>query len=327
MRLYLAIGAVGAVILSATPGCQAPGDTLSGEIKVDGSSTVYLITEAMATSFKVQHPRVRMTVGISGTGGGMKKMAAGEIDIADASRAIRPKERDACKEELLELQVAMDGLAVVIHRDNTWARNLTIAQLRAIWHESSTVRLWSDVDPSWPAREIQLYGAGPDSGTFDYFTEVVNGKEKNSRKDYQAVEDDNVIVQGVLGSIDALGYLGLAYYEEHAGSIGVAAIAPTKDGPFVAPTRESVLEGKYKPLSRPLYIYVKKSSLRRPEVREFVRFYLRRDDLVGQSGYVENSPRTQFHQQMKLEAAIAEIDAASRSPRSASNRIHAEGQP
>jgi len=284
---------------------------LTGEIRIDGSSTVYLISEAMATRFKQLHPKVNITVGISGTGGGFKKFANGETDIQDASRPIRPPEIEACKKNgirYLELQVAFDGLAVVIHPENTWARKMTVEQLRKIWHPETAAKKWSDVDPTWPNQPIVLFGAGPDSGTFDYFTEVICGKEKVSRSDYQASEDDNNTVRGVAGNKYALGYFGVAYYEENRDKLQVVAIAPRAGEEYVLPTPENVLSGKYRPLGRPLFIYVRLDSLRRPEVREFVRFYLRRGDIVDSSKYIRLPARLQNQQQQKLEKTLASLD-------------------
>ena len=307
--------------LGLVGGCSsAPPGTLSGEVKADGSSTVYLITEAMASQFKRRHPWVNLSVGISGTGGGFKKFAAGETDLSDASRKIKPEEVKKCHAngiDFVEFQVAWDGLTVIIHPDNYWAREMTVEQLRKIWHPDVTgedpakrftnAKKWSDVDPTWPPEEIKLFGAGPDSGTFDYFTEAINGKERVSRKDYEASENDNVTAQGVAGDKYALGYFGLAYYEENKDKVAAVAVAAKAGAPFVAPSRETVLNQIYKPLSRPLFVYAKTSSLGRPEVAEFLRFYLRRNDLVTQSGYIDLNVRGRMQQQEKLEKALAEI--------------------
>lgn len=303
---------IAALVSLGLVGGPAPvrADELKGEIKIDGSSTVYLITEAVASAFKKERPNVRVTVGISGTGGGFKKFSAGETDISDASRPIKPTEVEACKKngvDYVELQVAWDGLSVVIHPQNSWAKKMTVAQLRKIWHPDEAARKWSDVDPSWPAEPIKLYGAGPDSGTFDFFTEAINGKEKLSRKDYTPSEDDNVLVSGVAGNKYAMGYFGLAYYEENKDKLGIVAVAAKDGGPYVLPTEKTVLNKSYKPLGRPLFIYVKKTSLKRPEVQEFVRFYLRRADLVGQAKYVKTSTRIRNEQVDKLEAALKEL--------------------
>jgi len=285
---------------------RSAGQRLTGEIKGDGSSTVYLITEAMAANFKRQYPEVRISVGISGTGGGFKKFAAGETDINNASRRIRPAEQEACRKngiDSLELQVAWDGLSVVVHSENIWARKMTVEQLRKIWHPDTAARQWSDVASGWPNEEIRLFGPGPDSGTFDFFTEAVNGKEKLSRKDYLASEDDNIIVQGVAGNRFAVGYFGLAYYEANKDKLGLVAIAAEPSGEYVLPSTESVLTHTYKPLSRPLLVYVNRASLKRPEVEEFVRFCLRRSDLVRTAKFIPLTDRQQLLQQEKFEEA------------------------
>lgn len=307
LRLAVVVGLFGTQLDAAV----FAQDKLSGDIKIDGSSTVYLITEAMAVNFKKLHPDLKVSVGISGTGGGFKKFAQGETDISDASRPIRKQEADVCRQngvEYLELQVAWDGLTVVIHPENTWARQMTVEQLRKIWHPDSAVKKWSDVDANWPSEEIKLYGAGPDSGTFDYFTEAINGKEKICRKDYQASEDDNVLVNGVAGNKFALGFFGLAYYEENKTKIKDVAIAAKAGNPYVEPTPTTVLSGAYKPLSRPLFIYVKKSALQRPEIRAFVEFYLRRADLVATSKYVKMNARQQAAQRTKFQQATKNLN-------------------
>ena len=278
-----------------------------GEIQCDGSSTVYLITEAMATNFKKQFPDVQISVGISGTGGGFKKFSAGETDLSDASRKIKPAEHAACQKnniEYVELQVAWDGLTVIVHPDNTWARSLTVEQLKKIWHPDTAAKTWSDVNPAWPNQEIKLFGPGPDSGTFDFFTEAINGKEKVSRSDYQASEDDNTVVQGVAGNKYALGYFGLAYFEENKNKLQAVAIIAKEGDKAVLPSAETVLNKTYKPLARPLFIYVKKGSLKRPEVAEFVKFYLRRNDLVKSSKYIPLNQRQLTIQQETFEAAL-----------------------
>lgn len=298
-----------ALTLSATPGGLFGQDQLKGNIRVDGSSTVYLITESMATQYKTLHPGVNISVGISGTGGGFKKFAAGETDISDASRKIKPGEIEACKKnniDFTQLQVAWDGLAVVINKENTWATKMTVDQLKKIWHPESAAKKWSDVDPSWPNEPIILYGAGPDSGTFDYFTEAINGKEKLTRTDYNASEDDNTLVQGVSRNKYALGYFGMAYYDGHKDKLTAVAIAEKNGDPFVTPSIETVLANTYKPLSRPLFIYVKNSSLQRPDVRQFVEFYMRRTDLVAASKYVPLSNLQLRSQNAILKKAIGE---------------------
>lgn len=299
----------------ALGGCMgddlASKSPLRGEIKVDGSSTVYLITEAMAANFKSLHPLVNISVGISGTGGGFKKFANGECDIADASRKIKPGEAENCKKNGIafhEIQVAWDGLAVVIHPENTWARQMTVDQLRKIWHPESAVSKWSEVDPSWPNEPIMLYGAGPDSGTFDYFTEAVNGKEKVIRTDYTASEDDNTLVQGVSRNKYAIGFFGLAYYNANKTLIDAVAVAAKAGDPYILPSTETVLAGKYRPLSRPLFIYLRDHALTRPEIQAFTEFYLRRTDLVEASTFVPLSALQWWEQTSRLRGAIAQAN-------------------
>ena len=248
------------------------------QIKVDGSSTVYPITEAVAEQFQSQNKGVKVTVGVSGTGGGMKKFVRGEIDVVNASRPIKPDEAQQAKQggiEFIELPIAYDALTVVINPQNDWARTLTVAQLKKIWSPDAQGRVmsWRDVDPSFPDVPLKLYGPGTDSGTFEYFTEAVVGKAKSSRSDYTASEDDNVLVQGVSGDKGGLGYFGYAYYAENKGKINAAAIDGGK-GKAVLPSPDSVVDATYAPLSRPIFIYVKKDSLKRGEVQKFVEFYL-----------------------------------------------------
>ncbi|MBI2873614.1 MAG: PstS family phosphate ABC transporter substrate-binding protein [Firmicutes bacterium] len=273
------------------PSERSPGrsmEALNGTIKVDGSSTVFPITEAVAEEFNKLHPGVRVTVGISGTGGGFQKFTAGEIDISDASRPIKDSEKEGAGAggvEYIEIPVAFDGLSVVVNRANDWVDHLTVAELKKIWEPSSIVSRWNQVRPGWPDREIQLFGPGTDSGTFDYFTEAVIGKEDASRPDYTASEDDHVLVQGVAGNRGALGYFGYAYYQENAGRIKAVPI-DAGPGP-VPPSEETINNGTYAPLARPIFIYVNKESLKRPEVREFVRFYLTEGiRLIPQVGYI-----------------------------------------
>ena len=305
-RLRLALTAL--VLAALVPAARAQ---LKGEVKADGSSTVYLVTAAAASEFKKEQPNVRVSVGISGTGGGFQKFARGETDISNASRAIRPTEAADAKNNgiaFVEFQVAWDGLTVVIHPENTWARKMTVEQLRKIWHPDTAARKWSDVDPNWPNEEIKLFGAGPKSGTFDYFTEAINGKEKVSRKDYEASEDDNVLVKGVAGSKYALGYFGLAYYEANKNQVAAVAVKNPTTGEYIEPNVETVLKRVYQPLSRPLFVYARKDSLKRPEVQEFLRFYLRRlDDLAKTAKYVPLRPLDRTRQQSRLDAALKDV--------------------
>jgi phosphate transport system substrate-binding protein len=253
------------------------GDSkLSGTIKADGSSTVGPLTEAAAEQFQGANPNVRVTVGTSGTGGGFEKFCAGETDISDASRSIEDDEKSACQKEGInyeEIQVANDGLAVVVNNDNDFVKCLKVDQLKKIWDKGSKVQSWKDVDPSFPDEKIELYGPGTDSGTFDYFTEAINGEEGRSRTDYNASEDDNVTVQGVAGGAGGIGYFGLSYAEENSDKLKVVEI--DGGGGCVAPSVETVQSGDYKPLSRPLFIYPKAASLERPEVKAFVDDYIK----------------------------------------------------
>ena len=250
-------------------------------VKVDGSSTVYPITEAVAEEFqKAKKNAIKVTVGISGTGGGFKKFCRGEIDIANASRPILKKEMADCKAagvEYIELPVAFDALTVVMNPKNTFLKELTVEQLKAIWEPAAQGKIarWNQVNPAWPDAPIKLFGAGSDSGTFDYFTEAIVGKAKSSRGDYAASEDDNILVQGVSRDVNAIGYFGYAYYAENTGKLKAVPIVEKAGKPAVLPSEESVIKGTYQPLSRPIFIYINPKSLDKPEVREFVEFYMK----------------------------------------------------
>lgn len=265
---------------------------LTGTVTGDGSSTVFPITQAVAEEFTAENPGVQVSVGISGTGGGFEKFCNGETDIQDASRPIEQEEIDLCAKngvEYVELQVALDGLSVVVNPANDWASCLTVEQLKAIWGPGSEVSNWRQVDPSFPDRPLTLYGAGTDSGTFDYFTEAIVGEEGASRSDYTASEDDNVLVQGVAGDENALGYFGYAYYVENRDKLKVLAI----DGGAgcVEPMPETINDGSYSPLSRPLFVYVKKASLANPAVSAFMDYYMANSQaLVPDVGYIEVHP-------------------------------------
>jgi phosphate transport system substrate-binding protein len=264
------------------------GSTLGGVVSLDGSSTVFPISAAVAEEFLNVAPKVRVTVGVSGTGGGFKKFLAGEIDINDASRPISASEiAEAATHgvEYLEIPVAYDGLSVVVNPNNTWVDHLTIAELQLIWQTGSTVDSWDDIRPGWPAQPIRLYGAGTDSGTFDYFTEVINGEVGASRADYTASEDDNVLVLGIAGDEFALGYFGFAYYQENQDKLRVVPI-DSGSGP-VTPNPTTINDGTYAPLSRPLLVYLSKSGAAKPQVRAFMEFYLElAPQLVSEVGYV-----------------------------------------
>lgn len=261
-------------------------------IKIDGSSTVYPITEAVAEEFqKEKAGAVKVTVGISGTGGGFKKFVRGETDISNASRPILQKEIDAAKEagiEYIEIPVAFDALTVMVNPSNTWISQFTVAELKKMWSPEAEGQItrWNQVNPAWPDAPLKLYGAGPDSGTFDYFTEAINGKSKASRKDFTPSEDDNVLVQGIASDVNATGYFGLAYFEENKDKLKAVPVV-NKDGKPVLPGEETVKSGEYNPLARPIFIYVNKKSLDKPEVREFVNYYLKNaSELVTEVKYV-----------------------------------------
>jgi phosphate transport system substrate-binding protein len=248
-------------------------------VKIDGSSTVYPITEAVAEEFqKAKRNQIKVTVGISGTGGGFKKFCRGETDVSDASRPILQKEMADCRAagiEYYELPIAFDALTVVVHPKNNFIRQLTVAELKKMWEPAAqgNVTRWKQVNPAWPDAPMKLFGPGADSGTFDYFTEAVVGKAKSSRGDFTASEDDNVLVQGVARDVSALGYFGFAYYIENRDKLKAVPIVNDKGRP-VAPSLEAVVKGGYQPLSRPIFIYVSARSLGKPEVKEFVQFYL-----------------------------------------------------
>jgi phosphate transport system substrate-binding protein len=249
-------------------------------VKVDGSSTVYPVTEAVAEEFqKSKKNAVKVTVGISGTGGGFKKFCRAETDVANASRPILKKEMEDCKQagvSYIELPVAFDALTVVIHPQNDFVKQLSVAELKKMWEPSAQgkVKSWKEVNPAFPDVPLKLFGPGSDSGTFDYFTEAINGKSKASRGDYTASEDDNVLVQGVSRDKGAIGYFGFAYYIENQKKLKSVPIVAKDGAPAVAPSMEAVLKGTYQPLARPIFIYVNTKSLAKPEVKEFVDFYM-----------------------------------------------------
>lgn len=248
-------------------------------IKVDGSSTVYPITEGVAEEFQKANKGLKVTVGVSGTGGGFKKFCRDETDIQDASRPILKSEMELCKAagvEYYELPVAFDALTVVINPKNAWLKQATVAELKKMWEPAAQGKItrWNQVNPAWPDQPIKLFGAGADSGTFDYFTEAIVGKSKSSRGDFTASEDDNVLVQGVAGDVNSIGYFGYAYYAENTSKLKALAIVEKEGKPAVLPSQNTVLDGSYQPLARPIFIYVKVKSLQKPEVKKFVDFYM-----------------------------------------------------
>jgi len=262
-------------------------------VKIDGSSTVYPITEAVAEEFqKSKQGKIKVTVGISGTGGGFKKFCRGETDISDASRPITAKEMKACAEtgiKYVELPVAFDALTVVINPKNTWIKEFKVEELKKMWEPGAQgkVTSWKQVNPSWPDRALKLFGPGADSGTFDYFTDAINGKEKASRGDFTASEDDNVLVQGVSRDVGGIGYFGLAYYVENKDKLKAVPIVNKGSTQAVMPSLETVMDGTYQPLARPIFIYVSEKAMARPEVKEFVEYYLKHGaKLSKEVGYV-----------------------------------------
>jgi phosphate transport system substrate-binding protein len=263
------------MILAMAAFNTARADGANGSVKVDGSSTVFPLTEAVAEEFQAQNPKVKVTVGVSGTGGGMKKFLAGELDIAAASRPIRSDELEKAQKQgllFLELPVALDGLSVVVSPQNKFVKVLSKDQLKKIWEPGSKVKNWKDLDETWPNEPVKLYGPGADSGSFEYFTEHVMGKAKSSRNDYTASEDDNTLVNGVSGDKNALGYFGYAYYVANQSKL--RAVALDFGAGAVLPSDRTVEDGSY-PISRPLFLVVNRKALERPEVDRFVRFYLK----------------------------------------------------
>jgi phosphate transport system substrate-binding protein len=292
--MFWVLGAGVALVGTLSLGSPRPA-VAAPLIKIDGSSTVFPITEAVAEEFQKKNSKVRVTVGISGTGGGFKKFCNGETDISDASRPIKPSEVELCldnKISYIELPVAYDGLAVMVNPKNDWATSMTAKELKKLWEPAAQGKItrWSQVRAGWPDKEVHLFGPGVDSGTFDYFTEAINGKERSSRGDFTASEDDNVLVQGIANDPLALGYFGVAYYEHNKDRLKLVPIDDENpkngDGPIL-PEFDNVKDSTYQPLSRPIFIYVNKKALDRPEVAEFVKFYLTAGaPLVKEVGYI-----------------------------------------
>jgi phosphate transport system substrate-binding protein len=288
LKTILAVGAIGALLAGCGGGREASPDDqptatsdLQGSIVIDGSSTVAPLATSLAERFEAGNPGVSVTVGTSGTGGGFEKFCAGETDVSNASRAIKDEEVALCEEggvEFVELRVASDGIAVVANPADDWATCLTVDQLNAIWGPQSTASSWNEIDPSFPDVPMKLYGPGTDSGTFDFFTDAINGEEGASRTDYSPSEDDNVTIQGVTGEPGGLGYFGLSYYEENADKLKLLEV----DGGSgcVAPSAETVQDGTYTPLSRPLYMYFSTAAAERPEVKALIEFYLANEEEI-----------------------------------------------
>ncbi|MET9834927.1 PstS family phosphate ABC transporter substrate-binding protein [Streptomyces lavendulocolor] len=310
----LALTAAVMLAASACGGGDAggSGDGLSGKVLIDGSSTVAPLTSA-AAEFYAEEPgknEVRVTVATSGTGGGFKKFCVGESDISNASRPIKDEEVKTCEENNVKYEqfaVANDGLSVVVSKDNTWAKCLTVEQLKKIWEPGSKVNNWNQVDPKFPNEPLKLFGAGTDSGTFDYFTEAINGEEGASRTDYSGTEDDNVTVTGVSGTKGGMGYFGYSYYEENKDKVKVLDI-DGGDG-CVTPSVESVQDGSYKPLGRQLYIYPSDAGLKKKQVLDFVEYYVENNKKIAEDA--------QFiplnaEQEKELEANLAKLKEAAK---------------
>jgi len=274
LQMLVAAAAVSAAMIPMTASAQAV-------VKIDGSSTVFPVTEGVAEDFqKAKKNAIKVTVGISGTGGGFKKFCRNETDISNASRPILKKEMEDCKAagiEYIELPVAFDALTVVMNPKNTFLKQITVEELKKIWEPAAQGKImrWNQVNPAWPDAPIKLFGAGSDSGTFDYFTEAITGKAKASRGDYTASEDDNVLVQGVAQDVNAIGYFGYAYYAENQKRLKAVPIVEKPGKPAVEPSETTVLDGSYQPLARPIFIYVNMKSLAKPEVKEFVDYYMK----------------------------------------------------
>ncbi len=286
LMLALLIGAVSALTGCGRKGSEGAPENAVQVIKIDGSSTVFPIAEAVAEEFMSQMPGTRVTVGLSGTGGGFKKLCRGEVDISNASRPILTEEMDKCRAagiQYIELPIAFDAITVVVNPQNNWVKALTIEDLKKMWSPEAQgqIKQWNQVRPEWPDAPLMLFGPGADSGTFDYFTEAVTGKAKSSRGDYTASEDDNVLVQGVENNKMALGYFGVAYYSAHRDRMRAVSIQ-RPDGTAVVPSQETVLNGQYQPLSRPLFIYVNAAAVQRPEVKQFIDFYIDQGGALAQ---------------------------------------------
>ena len=288
-------------------GCGGVEGGLRGQVEMDGSSTVYPIAEAVSEEFQLQNPRVMVAVGRSGTGGGLERFCRGETDIATASRTIRDFEVQRCRTEgveFLELPVALDGISVIVNPTNTFVECLSVQELRRIWRPRSLVRTWRDVRPEFPGQEIQLYAPGTDSGTFDYFTEVIVGEVGATRMDFQGSEDDNILIQGVAGDRYSLGYLGFAYVMENREKVKVVAVQD--GGECTPPTPETIRDGSYAPLGRRLFVYVNESSLERPGMQAFMEFFLTRaDSLIPPTGFLP-LPDSTYRAHLETVGAVVE---------------------
>lgn len=301
------------LIISSCGGNKtAKNSELAGTIKIDGSSTVYPVTEAVAEEFRAVQPKINVTIGISGTGGGFKKFGRGETDISDASRPIKQSEIDLCNEnniKYIELSVAYDGLAVLVNPENDWVDHFTVDELKKLWEPDAQGKItkWNQIRPEWPDEEVHLFGPGVASGTYDYFTEAIVGESGSSRGDFTASEDDNVLVQGIAGDKYGLGFFGLAYYEENKDKLKIIAV-DGGNGP-VFPTIETVKNGSYTPLSRPLFIYINSVAGKRTEVQEFVRFYLDNAPALSREvGYIPLENTAYQAEKEKFESFVSRLN-------------------
>lgn len=292
-------GIISILMVSSGCGGSSAGE-LSGSISIDGSSTVFPLSEAVAEEFRNEQPKIKVTIGSSGSGAGFKKFSRGEIDIADASRAIKDEEKKACadnKIEYLEFRVGLDGIAIVVNKDNTWLKSITTADLKRLWEPNSSIKKWSDLNEEWPDAEIHLYGPNTAHGTYDFFTEEINGESGASRSDYNAVSDYNVAVQGISSDKNALGYFGLAYYTENKDKLQLVGV--DNGNGAVLPSLETVGDGSYAPLARPLFIYVNKKATEKEEVVEFLKFYLNNAaELAKEVGYIP-LPASEYENSLK----------------------------
>jgi phosphate transport system substrate-binding protein len=307
-RGVITVAVTTAALVLAAAGCGGGDGGGGGTITADGSSTVGPFTTKAAEDFREVNEEAQITVGISGTGGGFERFCIGETDISNASRAIKDEEAAMCEEngvEYVELQVVVDALTNVVNTQNDWATCLTTDQLRAIWEPGSKVKSWSQIDPSFPDVPLRLFGPGTDSGTFDYFTDEINGEEGASRTDYSPSEDDNVVVQGVAGERGGLGYFGFTYFEENQDRL--KALEVDGGNGCVAPGIDTAQDGSYTPLARPLFIYVSQSSLGESEtLREFVRFALENAQTIAEEAqYVPMSQQQIDEELQKFEDAVA----------------------
>lgn len=291
--VFLALAATTMGCSSSSPVSDGEGGgnrQLQGNVSLSGSSTVYPISEAAASRFQKQYPNVSVTVGLSGTGGGFKSFTQGTTDISNASRPIKQDEFEAAKAagvSFVEVPIAYDGLTIVVHPNNDWVDQLTIDELKKIFTADAGIKTWDQVREGWPNRQIQIFAPGTDSGTFDYFNEVVAGEDGELRSDMSTSEDDNVLVTGVSGSPDAIGFFGVAYYEENRSKLKAVPIVNPETGEAVLPSAETIESGEYAPFSRPLFIYVNVDSLRRPEVKRFTQFYVENaPTIAAETGYV-----------------------------------------